>query len=167
MFDSMREAFSLIETIIYVAILAMFILFAFLLFNQLLASNAQARNNLEVSEDAEFILGKINWAMSSAQSLAQPATNTTSAILDIRTAIGESRRFEVQGGDMVLGVAGGAPVRLNGLKTQITIFSADNIYDIDTNQILLKVRFKVDKRPEAGSIVPVTASTSLETTYAL
>ena len=163
----MRAAFSLIETIIYVAILAMFILFAFLLFNQLLSSNSQARHNLEVTEDAEFILGKINWAMSSVQNLAQPATNTASVIVDIRTATGESRKFEVVSGDMMLTVGGGTPTRLNGFQTQVATFSADNIYDIDTSQVLLKIRLKVDKRPEAGGSVSVTASTTLTTTYAL
>ncbi len=157
--------FTLIETILYSAILAIFILFTFLLVNQLLLSNAQTRDNLEVAEDAEFILGKINWAMSTAQILSHPATNTQEAILEVNDSSGQVRNFKIKTGDLVLTIATGDPLPLNSPKTQITSFLADNIYDFDTGKTLVKLRFKVEKRPDPNTAV--IASTTIETTYEL
>lgn len=164
---SSKSGLTLIETLLYSGILAIFMLFTFLLVSELLSSNAQTRDNIEVIEEAEFILGKVNWAMSDAAYITLPATNTVAALLDVGASTGESRRFEVAaGGGLNLSIGGATGVRVNSAKTRVTLFGAENIYDPDTGQILIKIKLKVEKEVGAET-VSVIASSTLETTYAL
>jgi len=164
---SSKSGLTLIETLLYSGILAIFMLFTFLLVSELLSSNAQTRDNIEVIEEAEFILGKVNWAMSDAAYITLPATNTVAALLDVGASTGESRRFEVAaGGGLSLSIGGATGVRVNSAKTRVTLFGAENIYDPDTGQILIKIKLKVEKEVGAET-VSVIASSTLETTYAL
>lgn len=160
----LKDGFTLLETILYVAILLSFMLASFMVVEELLADSRQNRDYLEVTEEAEFIGGKINWMFSSAKYLTQPATNTTAAIIDIITPSGETRRLYQSGEDIFMSLNQGAATQLNSPAVKIANFTAQNIYDIDTNEALVKVNLKVEREP-TPELEAVIASTTLETTY--
>lgn len=158
--------FTLVETILYVAILAIFLLLSFLAIEPLLSSNNQSRDSVEVNEDAEFILGKLNWALSGASYVREPATNTAAAILETVDGLGTSYRFEPLGDYLTLALPGGAPFALNSSSTKVALFAIENIYDIDTDETIIKIKFKVERQP--GQLrARVTSSTTIETSYAI
>ena len=77
----MRKGFTIIETVIYTALLALVFTTLLLAVNQLLETKNQVAARLEVEEEANFLMGKIAWALSGASAITAPAPGATSTTL--------------------------------------------------------------------------------------
>ncbi|MEK7546797.1 MAG: hypothetical protein AAB536_01305 [Patescibacteria group bacterium] len=112
--------FTLIETLLYSALFSMVIGFSIIIFYQVLSSESQNRARREVETEADFLMRKITWALSSAQSVSQPAVGATSSVLTLNK-YGFSQNpltFDAYSGTARLSRAAGTPVSLtNGSVT--------------------------------------------------
>jgi Tfp pilus assembly protein PilV len=115
--------FTLIEAIIYVGIAA-FILTSTLGIVYRILENSQSvtvKNTGE--EEAVFILGKLNWALTGATSISQPALNATSSVLQLnRISVGTSLKFSTTTTNLFL-ERGAGPKQLNADGVSVQNFS--------------------------------------------
>ncbi|MBI4086218.1 MAG: hypothetical protein HY433_03205 [Candidatus Liptonbacteria bacterium] len=78
-----RLAFTLIETIVYLGLFSMIISMSLVALYQILGSENQHRNRVEVDAEANFMMQKIQWALTGAQAINQPAVNATGTTLSV------------------------------------------------------------------------------------
>ncbi len=159
--------FTLIETILYSAILVIFLSFSYTLLNSFLKISNQSRSSIEVSDEANFILGKINYALNQAQSISFPATNTSSVVsLEIIDYNNVKNRFDISGSNIIFSKNGIGAKILNSSTTVVSFFSVDNNYHNDSKATALKINLTVKKKI-VGIQIGQLASTTISTTYVL
>ncbi|MST04136.1 MAG: hypothetical protein EXS49_01030 [Candidatus Pacebacteria bacterium] len=159
--------FTLIETILYSAILVIFLSFSYTLLNSFLKISNQSRSSIEVSDEANFILSKINYALNQAQLISFPATNTSSLVsLEIIDYNNIKNRFDISGNNIFFSKNGVGATVLNSSTTIVSFFSVDNNYHNDSRATALKINFTVKKKL-VGFQIGELASTTISTTYVL
>ncbi len=77
------KGFTLIETVIYIALFTIIMSLILTAFFQIFGSYNQNKGRIEIEGEANFIMQKIIWAMSGAQTINSPALNATSSTLSI------------------------------------------------------------------------------------
>lgn len=75
--------FTLIETIIYIGIIAVILSSFLLITEQIVFSSNRTRQQIELAENQKFLIQKINWLLRSVDTINTPAPGATSAILSI------------------------------------------------------------------------------------
>lgn len=80
------KAFTLIETIIYAALISMIIGFSVFVIYQIINVQERLKSKTEVEEEMNFVLQKINWALTGANVVNQPLANSTSTMLSVNKA---------------------------------------------------------------------------------
>ncbi|MBI5306374.1 prepilin-type N-terminal cleavage/methylation domain-containing protein [Candidatus Wolfebacteria bacterium] len=78
-----KKGFTLIEVIIYAALVSLMAEFSIFSMNQIINNNNFLRAKIEVEEETNFILQKINWALGNAGAINQPGAGATSTILSV------------------------------------------------------------------------------------
>lgn len=113
--ESGSEGFTLIEALIYIAILAI-VLFAtvFGAYN-IIESTGRGDTDVFVEEEANFILRKVSWVLTGAFNVNSPAAGAANSTLSVVKA-GYSQNpvvVELSGTNVTLAEGGGAAVVLN------------------------------------------------------
>ncbi|OGG43915.1 hypothetical protein A3G50_02795 [Candidatus Jorgensenbacteria bacterium RIFCSPLOWO2_12_FULL_42_11] len=75
--------FTLMETIIYIGIIAVILSSFLLITEQIIFSSNRTRQQIELAENQKFLIQKINWLLRSADTVNAPAPGATSATLSI------------------------------------------------------------------------------------
>lgn len=78
-----NDGFTLIETIIYIGIIAIIISSFLLISQQIIFSASRTRQQIELTENQKFLVQKINWLLRNIDSINTPSPNTSSGILSI------------------------------------------------------------------------------------
>lgn len=78
-----RSAFSLVETIIYIALFSGLASFVIVVFYQLIGGSEQHKNRVEVDTEANFMMQKMVWAITGAKKINQPTGGATSTSLSL------------------------------------------------------------------------------------
>lgn len=78
-----QKGFTLLEMVIYSGLLALLLSSVVTILYQIAGSHARSRERTEVENEANFLMQKIEWTMSGAQTIAVPAVNTTGTSLSI------------------------------------------------------------------------------------
>lgn len=164
----MQKGFTLIETLIYSAVLAVFLSFVFYTTTQILESTRRTRSQSEVYDEADFIFKKIAWAVTSASAVNIPAPNATSTTLSVNKINFPDNPliFSWDGLNVFLARGGGAPIMLNSSRARVSAVLFQKIYNATTSQTFLRVTLAVENKP-IQEITIFNASTTLETTYTL
>ena len=135
----MKRGFTLIETLIYIAILAMVLSLAFAAVYQLLDSDYRSVLLRELNENQLFLTQKIAWVLQSNQSVNAPAVGSSGSSLSVNK-IGYAYNplvFSLSGG--VVRLASGATttpitnnyVIVNSLNFTHRVLSGQTIIEID------------------------------------
>lgn len=162
-----KDGFTFIETLLYSAILVIFLGFSYTLLTSFLKISNQSRSSIEASDEANFILSKINYSLNQAQYISFPATNTSSLIaLEIYDYNNIKNRFDISGNNILFSRNGLSTTTLNSSTTIISYFSIDNNFQPDSNTSGLKINFTV-KQKSVGIQFGELASTTISTTYVL
>jgi hypothetical protein len=121
--------FTLVEALLYSAILATFLGFTFISTYGVFASNATLLKRNEIAANEEFIEAKIAWVMGHAGTVLSPDPHTSSAAgFTVITYIEDTDPavFDLVGGDLRLSLAGGAPSVLNNDKVVVSDFLVEH-----------------------------------------
>lgn len=161
-----RHGFTLLETLIYIAVLSLLILFLVLVFYQILDSNRETRARLTVTADARFLMGKIEWALLGAQTINQPAAGGTSSVLSVsRYNFGQNPLvFDAASGTARLRRGSGQPAALTGSEVQISQMVFQNVAASGSLPAAVAVSFSVISLRQN---LPVAVSTTLASTIYL
>ncbi len=164
--QSKARGFTLVESLIYSALLAIFLVSTFVVTTQTLENTSRTRGKLEVSEEAQFIFKKIEWAVTGATTTTLPAANSTGTVLNVSKAnfVNNPLEFSLSDGVVYLKRGGGSLVALNNDRVQITDLLFDHRRDDTYNQSILVVTLSAQNKPESGGVI-FTSSTTLKTSY--
>ena len=78
-----NDGFTLIETIIYIGIIAIIISSFLLISQQIIFSTSRTRHQIELTENQKFLVQKINWLLRNVASINTPLPDSSSNILSI------------------------------------------------------------------------------------
>jgi type II secretory pathway pseudopilin PulG len=81
--QSKETGFTLIETIIYSAIVSMAIAATLFIVYQIIDSRYKILARVEVEEEAQFLMGKVKWVLSSIDKINTPSLGATSSVLSV------------------------------------------------------------------------------------
>lgn len=137
-----KNGFTLIEVLIYSALLAVFLGGSISLLSDILDSSVGVSEKTEILSAQEFIERKLEWVMSSAKRIDEPAANSSSSILRVTLDDTNSTQVIFSQSTTTLEVswAGGPPVKLTNSRIGITGFSASHISSANSSP-QLKISF--------------------------
>ncbi len=151
----MQRGFTIIETLIYLALFALIIGGFIVSVYALFASGDRNQTKDMLQEEKNFLVAKINWAMSGAQTISSPSAGTSGSILSLTKYDGSTETIALAGTDM----------KLNGNilnNTNVTISNVVFIhtYSGGTNPDSVEAGFTISARTPQGSLVSQSASTT-------
>lgn len=149
------RGFTLIETLIYAAIVAGFITIAFLAVYQMIDSSGRLRNQQEINENQRFLIQKLDWILNSADAINSPPLGGSGNTLSVN-------KLNFAQNPLVVDVIDGA-VRLlsgGGLPVSLT-----NNYASTTNLLFEHLNLSGQSAIRiTGTLSNASASTSIDTT---
>jgi len=116
-----RAGFTLIEVVVYLALFGILFTGAVVGAYSILESTGKNYTRAVMQEEGEFMLAKINWAVSNASTAQVPSGGVLMATVD-----GTDLEFKLDGTDLMLSRDSEAALPLNG--SEVTI---NNLYFID------------------------------------
>lgn len=124
------RAFSLIETIIYLALFGILMGGAVVSAANLFESQSRSHTTSVIEDEGNFLIGKINWALYGAEAVTSPplgSSGTTLTITKWDTAVGNPLVINQNGTNLTLSRAGGTAVVLNNSNVAISNLSFQHI----------------------------------------
>lgn len=162
-FIESKKGFTLIETLLYIFLLSALISSSIFIFYQILSSEAQGRAQREVESEADFFMRKMVWALSSAQSVSQPASGATSTVLSL-SKYGFAQNpivFDASSGAGRISRGGGAAVPLTSGNVNVSQLIFTHLPAVGTAADAVRVVLSVSA---SSSEYAAGASTTLENT---
>ena len=160
---NLESGLSLMETLVYSALLALFLAGTFMFINNLLATTGDVLERNELVANKEFIDAKLGWLVSQATSVTTPASNISANSL---TLTGSQPTIfpavlTLSNGRLMLSLAGGSASAITNNRVTVTSFS---IFHVDTSATLQELRATIDLR---STTRPTITSTGNIFTYIL
>ena len=139
------KGFTLIETILYIALLSLITSGALLATYQLLEGNQKNLIELTIQSEADFLLRKIEWILSGSQSVVLPREGESGPELVVRGEAGPVS-FTLSGADLVMSRDGGQAVPLNSQNVSVTDLVFEHLEASDGKPAGIRTVFKVGGR---------------------
>ncbi|HDH31348.1 MAG TPA: hypothetical protein ENH26_01080 [Candidatus Wolfebacteria bacterium] len=153
------KGLTLIEVIIYLAIMAIFISATFLLVNQSLENAERVRIKTETAANLELVMKKIEWAMNEAEIVNSPAVNASSTQFSINQFSSSFNPvvFALNGDKITLSKSGGSAVDLTNDSVQVNDFLVEHFSTVD-NPSTLRIRLSISGK-SSGRLGQVASTT--------
>mgnify|MGYP001558243732 CR=1 FL=1 len=119
----MNRGFTLIELIIYLAIVSALVTSLILWSLSIGNVGARARGGAELNASGRFALEIITRDIEQATALVVPAGATPSSTLTLTNALGEAVTISILGGQLMRTVGGGSPLALTARPAVVTNFT--------------------------------------------
>ncbi len=138
-----QKGFTLIETILYSALLAIFLSATFLFVNNILSTSGNILERNELAANKEFIDYKLNWLISQATDVTVPAPGLSAASITITgpTPTIYPAVITLSNGQLMLSLAGAAANPITNNRIKVTSFIASHI---DTSTDLQEMRVTIN-----------------------
>ena len=157
---------TLIETMVYLALFALIIGGAVLSAYQIFESSGRSRTRSMITEEGNFLSGKMLWALSGARTvdvppkpLGAPCTqNIRLSVTKWDTAIGVLD-FAQSGGNLTLARGGGIAAAINNSNIAISALSFKHCYQGGLAPESVEVAFTLSARTPSGAIISQDFST--------
>lgn len=120
-----QSGFSLVEILIYMALMGIFMTVLLDIFVTTLNIKLGSERTSSLNQDMRFVLQKISYEIANADSVTIPATGSASTTLRLTSPTG-TKIFASSSGNLVL-TASGATMNLNGPDTTLTEISFQNV----------------------------------------
>lgn len=148
----MRQAksargFTLIETIIYLALFSIIIGGVLVSAYQIIQASTQSQENALVQEEVQFLMGKIRWAMTGAETINDPIPGNFGSNLNIDQYSGINIIFTSSGDVLSIQKTGDpTPSSLNSDSVKVENVKFTHIAPIGTKPAALETVFKVTSK---------------------
>ena len=132
--------FTLIEVLLYAALLSLFFGFSIVSTINIFSMNRLFLERTEVLQNQEFIRQKIKWAFHQAREISVPSPNLSSATNLTLTAYDSSLNpisFSFSSSSLLLSLSGGELVPLEGGRVRVASFLADHRSSSQTSSTLM------------------------------
>jgi len=114
----MNKGFTLIEALIYIALFSIIIGAALIITYQIIEGNQRVSANIVIQEESNFLMRKIDWALSGAPVINTPTVGASEPVLNV-TKEGTVLEFDEATGIMRLQTNGGTRIELNSSNVTI------------------------------------------------
>lgn len=98
----MEKGFTLVETLVYLALYAIIITGAVAGVYSIVESSAHNQTKALVQEEGNFLIGKIDWALANAKTISSPIANRAGATLSVTTYAGTNVTIQVAANAIVI-----------------------------------------------------------------
>ena len=124
-----KDGFTLLETIIYIAIFSVITSFVMVVFYQLIGGEEIHRNRVEVDTEANFMMQKLVWALSGASQINQPTAGATSSIFSVdKFNYGQNPvTLDIASRNLRISKASAEPAPLNSKRVFIERFVVEHL----------------------------------------
>ena len=150
-----NSGFTLIETLVYVAIVGGFVVVSLSAVYQMIDFGGRVRNQREINENQRFLIQKLDWILNSADAINSPPLGGSGNVLSVN-------KLNFAQNPLVVDIVGGA-IRLSsggGLPVALT-----NSYASTTNLFFEHLNFSGQSAIRiTGILLNASASTSIDTT---
>ncbi|MEK7531137.1 MAG: prepilin-type N-terminal cleavage/methylation domain-containing protein [Patescibacteria group bacterium] len=153
------RAFTIIEVLVYIGLFAIVIGGAVAAVYQIVESSGRSESKAQLQKEGDFLIGKIEWALSGARAFEMPGVNVSNAdVLIVRRwdVANDPVAFALSGTDLTISRAGGAAVVLNNTNVAISDFRVSHLYAGGTNPESITATIDVLSRAPNG--MPITAT---------
>ena len=138
-----NSGMTLVETLIYTAIVAFVVASFLVIINNILVSSAKLDKNLELSDDKQFIIQKLNWALSNVSQINAPAGGSAGGTLSINKLNFGSNPIviDLQGGilNLKIGASSSAPLSGDG----VTVSDLNFEHNSNSNETRIRATMKL------------------------
>ena len=161
-----RSGFTLIEVIVYVAIFAMMISFVASILFQVGDSAGSNRGRTSIEVEADFVMGKVLWAMSGASAIAVPAASSSSSTLTVSKFgfVHNPVSFQLASGTIYMQRAGGSLVPLTSRNVKVAELLFTHTAEVVSQPEAVAVRLSL---AASSSDPAIRASTTMQSTFYL
>lgn len=128
----LSRGFTLIEAIVYLALFSILIGGGIVAAYSLFDATTRAGTRTMLHEETDFLLGKIDWALSGAEAVTAPgrgSSGTTLTVAKWDDAVGDPVVIARNGDNLVMTRGSGAPEILNNTNVAVTGISFEHIAD--------------------------------------
>ncbi|MDP3741157.1 MAG: prepilin-type N-terminal cleavage/methylation domain-containing protein [bacterium] len=140
----MQKGFTLIETLIYLALFSIIIGGVLVSAYQIIQASTQSQENALVQEEGHFLVAKINWALTGAQTISVPTAGTSSPTdLNVTKFDSSNPVFLVNADQLLLN---GAILNSNSVKIENVNFTHTDISPTDDLPAELQADFRVTSK---------------------
>jgi len=156
---------SLIEVIIYVSIFSMMIFFISVSVYKLLDVQKSGGDRSAIEADLDFVIGKIDWAILSTNSINSPSAGATGTVLSLnKLNYGQNPIvFDVSGGEIRISKGGSTPTSITGSDLSVSKFEVKHLQEIGTRPAGIEVNITAI----ASTTRQIAASTTINNTFYL
>jgi len=156
-----KKGFTLIETIIYLGLFSVISSLSIAVLYQIIGSYNQHRDRVEVDTEANFMMQKIQWAVTGAQTINQPALNATGSALSVNKFNYPQNPIVLDLGSRNLRISkgGGAPVFLGSGRVYLGQLVFEHLPAVQSAPDGVKVTLSV---VSSDIERPIAASTTIQ-----
>lgn len=163
----MSRGFSLIETIIYAALISIIMGMVLLVVFQIVESQDRSRAKTEVEEETNFLISKIKWALSGVDVINIPTSGASGSTLSVN-------KFNFSRNPVVIDIASGSlrivsgtsmPAILNSGAVSVPNIIFQHIAQTSTTAPAIKTTLSVQFNPRGAYRFYETSSTVETTIY--
>lgn len=156
-----NSGFTLIETVVYLALFGFIMSGAVLSAYQLFEASGRSNTRAMLGEEGDFISAKIDWALSGVQTVSAPVTppvggectvSNTLSVVKWDASVG-TVVVELSGSDLTLSKAGGPANVLNNTNVTVTNVSFVHCYPGGTNPESVEAHFSLSARTSNGALM--------------
>ena len=149
--NSKNQGFTLIEALIYLALFAVIIGGISMVAYALVESTGSSQTRISIQEEAGFLLGKLDWALTGAQTI----TVTASTLTVNKYNFGGSNPliFDLNAGKVRLKTASAAAVNLNNDDITVSVLSFTDIPAAAGKPQGVTASFTVQKPSPRGEVI--------------
>ena len=140
------SGFTLIETIIYVALISIMMALSLSTVYQILESQGRSRAKIEIEEEINFIMRKIEWSLTGIEQINQPVSNATSTTLSVNKINFSNNPlvFTITSGDVFLSQGSGGPIPLNSSRVNFNSLIFEHIPVSGGSPAAIKIDFSIN-----------------------
>ena len=150
-----NDGFTLIEALMYLALLTLLIGGAGAASYSMIESAGRNQMKAMLQEEGDFLVAKINWALSSVASVEIPAvglSGTSLSVTKLDGAIG-TVLITLAGSDMTLKRGSNAPQVLNNTNVSVNNLYVTHLYGGGTNPESVQATFTLSTKTPNGMVL--------------
>jgi len=154
------KGFTLIETLIYSAILVIVLGGIFMIFYSIMTTSESLRYQIELTQNTKFLEQKLKWALTGAEEITMPAIGSASSpILWInKPGVADPLVFDIDNGIARIASGSDTPIPLTNDFVNITTISFETFSFSDSTGSTVRIRAEIENLYE---IAPATTSLDL------
>jgi len=158
-----EQGFTLIETIIYIGLLALIIIFLAAFFQQSILIKAKINERLENLDNAQYAMDRISWYLQNSIKVKEPLSGQSSNQLVIDTLVTEKNpvEFFVEEGQLKMRLIDEPALSLTNKRLEVKELKFINQGFVNQPAII-KIILTIASRQTLWQIQPLTLETSVK-----